>query len=227
MENQDLPMKPNFVDRVIAFHAKHSDDSPIVKFFLQSLPIASALDSSVSSLKNKRSKKFFEKLEAGHITLTDEVIKSDDFLHCFFITYQATIKSRRDEKISLIADFLINGLSETSPIKMIDEFEEYACLLDELSYREIIALIKLRELETPHKGISYENSLKRTDQYWGEFLNFLNEIEIEKPQQPGFLKRLERSGCYRTFQGLYLSDTGGIGETTSYFDNLYQLLTAK
>src|SRR5688572_24792243 len=52
----------------------------------------------LSALERERTEALFDYLEEAGAELTDELIESDDFLHCFIITLRAAQGTRRKEK---------------------------------------------------------------------------------------------------------------------------------
>lgn len=55
---------------------------------LAPLGIGSAIDVTLSGfidkIRKNRIETFFDELESGHIALTEELIRSEPFLHCYF-----------------------------------------------------------------------------------------------------------------------------------------------
>jgi hypothetical protein len=64
--------------------------NPIVRALAQSIPWGGALDAAFSTyletIIEKRRRIFFEKLDRGRIRLSEDVIRAEEFLHCFHIT---------------------------------------------------------------------------------------------------------------------------------------------
>jgi len=71
------------------------------------LGVASAADAGlvtqIQNMQEDRLRAFFEELDKGNVALTDEIIKSENFLHAFFATTKASLNTRRKEKIRMFA----------------------------------------------------------------------------------------------------------------------------
>lgn len=74
-----------------------------LRTLLQLTPVGAALDTvicgTLSRIAEKRRKEFFDERANGNIERTEDIIKNEDFLHCFLITYQAALRTGKTEKI--------------------------------------------------------------------------------------------------------------------------------
>lgn len=115
---------------------------------------------------------FFNELADCKIELTPELVKSEDFLHCFFATTKAAINSRRREKIKMFAR-LLNSSIQQSNFSNTDEYEEYLSILDELSFRELSILVTLHKYESTLtiKREPENTNLDEMVPFWREFEN--------------------------------------------------------
>ena len=82
---------------------------------------------------------FFDELAKGDVIVDEELLKSEDFLHAYFATTKYALNTRRREKIEMFARLLKSSITEKD-ISSIDEYEDLLKVLDELSYRELLAL---------------------------------------------------------------------------------------
>jgi len=174
----------------------------------------------VKEIRFERSKTFFDELEKGLIQLDDETIKSEDFLHKFFISYKAAINTRRRKKVKMFSNLFKSSLLKTD-VNNVDTFEDYLKILDELSYREIQALNILDSFYSTPRDPD-DSDLKWTVKFWNEFVSKLStDIEISPKKVDSFMIRVSRTGCYELFTGKYVSgDTGGRGILTPTFFDL-------
>jgi len=174
----------------------------------------------VKDIRLERSKTFFDELQKKEIQLSEGVIKSEDFLHKFFITFRAAINTRQREKIEMFAR-LLNSSFENNPIEQVNIYEDYLNILDELSYREIQALVLLDSFYTVPREDD-ENNNQWVNKYWEEFKDKLQEkINIEEENINDFMIRLSRSGLYDTFSGeYYFGATKGKGMLTPTFEDM-------
>lgn len=164
-------------------------DSPVVRALLQLIPhlgssVETILSSRIDTIRTERLRTFFDELACGDPPLTPELIDTEDFLHCYFRTAEAALKTRRREKIVYFARLLKTGLrSET--VKDVDEYEELLSIIDELSYRELEFLLSLAS--APNTG-PYDRA--------GMLSNVIGH-NLSDEEKEGFIARLERSGCVR------------------------------
>tara|TARA_R110002050_G_scaffold113424_4_gene228263 strand:- start:44 stop:745 length:702 start_codon:yes stop_codon:yes gene_type:complete len=180
----------------------------------------------VKEIRLERTKTFFSNLELGKINLSDEIIKSEDFLHKFVISYKAVLNTRRREKIIMFSNLFRTSLFEKG-IEDVDTFEDYLKILDELSYREIQALNLLESFYSTPKDLE-ETDLKWTSKFWNDFVLTLSEtINISPNKVDDFIKRITRSGCYELFTGVYVNDTGSKGKLTPTFFDLKDFALSK
>jgi hypothetical protein len=200
-------------------------DSPVIRALMQLVPggIGSAFDVGLqhraSKLKEQRLKTFFEELATGSIELTQEIVESDDFLHCFFIAAAASTRSRRAEKTKLFAKLLKSSISFREEGE-IDEIEEFISIIDEMSFREWCALIIFED---------YYSRISNTDEankdITGSYIVQLElKLKIPKNEAGGFLDRLSRTGLYLAVGGVDLKEHGGLGQLTARYVRLKHLL---
>lgn len=211
----------NFIDRY--------KNNSVLRGLIQLVPfgIGSGIDVALSihidEIKHKRMRIFFDELGGGNIQLSQDLIESEDFLHCYFATLKAAMNSRRKEKIEMFARLLKSTISDEK-FSSTDEFEEYLKILDELSYREFMILLALERHESENPQLNNENELQRATRFWNNFVSDVEKIGISVNEIDSILNRLNRSGCYETFVGGYLSYTGGKGKTTPTFKRLKRLI---
>ncbi|PIE01040.1 MAG: hypothetical protein CSA81_12970 [Acidobacteria bacterium] len=203
------------------------DKTPAIKILLQFIPIGSAfntwLQHQANKIKSDRLKVFFEELASGKQTLSEEVIKQEDFLHAFFCTTNAAINTRRKEKIKLFAKLLNNSFNPELHVKN-DEYEELLSILDGLSLREFKVLHQLKLYEDLHPIQDGQDTLKNAEKYWDLFKNSAtNEFDIPKESFNAFMSRTERSGLYLRITG-YFDNTKNMGRTTPLLDRLIKLI---
>lgn len=207
---------------------------PAVRALMQlagtlTLGTVSAIDAGIvqkiQNIKENRAKIFFEELDRGNIHLTEEMIKSDDFLHAFYATTKVAMQSRREEKIKLFASYLKSICQEKTPTQSIDEYEEYLCILDELSYREFQILGILEKYEQEHPVREKQTEVQRTDQYWKQFKSEISGLlNISQDEVISTLTRLNRTGLYREITGTYFDYHGGQGVLTEMYYKLKKMI---
>ena len=215
---------PDFL-KTKAIADKYSNN-PLLRSLIQLFPygIGSAIDTFIivkfDRILAQKATIFFNELEKGNVHLSDELINSEDFLHCYFATRNAVINSRREEKIRLLARMLKNSFCNLSPINT-DEFEEYLSILDDLSYRELVILQILYRYEEEYPMINEETPISRSSRFWDKFIEEVSErINVRIDELYAMLIRLNRSGCYETFIGNYYGYSGDKGRLTIVFYKL-------
>ena len=212
--------------------AERYEKNAILRGLIQLVPfgLGSGIDVALSArfqkIKEERTRAFFDELAEGGILLQPGLLKSEDFLHCFFATVKAALDTRRREKIRLFAR-LLKASTLAGSFSGTDEYEEYLNTLDELSFREISILVTLGKFESLFPKSDTENDLKRTHRFWDQFTTELVEkLHIPKEEIDAVLTRLNRTGLYETFIGSYFDYTGGKGKLTPLYFHLKKLINA-
>lgn len=202
------------------------EKSAVLRGLVQLIPlnIGSAVDTAVltrlQTVRAERAREFFDELAKSEGGLNPELLESNEFLHCFFATADAALRTSRIEKIHAFAR-LLGATTQRAQFSSIDEFEEFLSILDDLSNRELAVLILLDQYEINHPKLDNENDLQRTNRFWGDFSSEISsDLGILPEEVDSVLSRLNRSGCYETFTGSYLSYTGGRGKITPFFRRL-------
>jgi hypothetical protein len=207
-------------------------NKPALRSLLQLIPGWGSADvllqHRADEIHADRLRTFFNELGEGKHELTEELIQSEDFLHCFFMTTRAALNTRQRDKIKMFARLLSASLTPGS-YSSTDEYEEYLGILDDLSCREIKILTMLDNYESRFTKSSRENEIQRAHLFWELFTDELeNNIGIHKDELIGVLTRLARTGCYEILIGGY-TDTGGtgVGKLTHTYFRLKNLIAAK
>lgn len=209
--------------------------SALIRGLVQLIPlsIGSALDTAVltrvQAIRADRARELFDELACGEQELTAELLENNDFLHCFFATCEAALKTHRAEKIRMFARLLRSSTVEGN-FSGIDEYEEFLGILNELSYRELALLTFLEGYETrfPKTGPG-ENEIHRAMRFWKDFCDqMITDFGINDNEINAVLHRLNRSGCYETFTTeLVHSLKRNKGKTTPTFQRLKSLALDK
>jgi len=192
--------------------AKRYDKNPKIRALVQLIPwgIGSAFDvalaTTISNIREERARTFFDELSSRNLPLTEEEIKSEDFLHAFFTTYKAALNTRRREKIRLFAQLLHSYASNPTEI---EEFEEHLAILDDLSYREFQILVCLKRYEEANPQDKGRNAHERANLLWKDFQSeCTTKLGIPIGDLNGVLTRLTRTGLYQVITFDYRGDRG-------------------
>ncbi len=202
-------------------------DNPNIRALLQLEPtgIGSAyevmLSHKISEMRKQRFRIFMDELSKGEKELSPELIDSEDFLHAFFSTANASLNSRREEKIRLFGKLLLQATKANS--FRTDIFEEFLSILDELSLREFYLLAILAHYERITCRDKSQNDLQFASSFWAEFeQEAADKLNISQIELPSLLIRLTRTGLFETFSGLYFDSQGSKGKTTPLFEKFSQ-----
>lgn len=231
IDEKVLILRTNMEDAMKSAMLKLADSyvkNPLIRALVQLLPYGSAFDvglsTTLANIRADRARTFFDELEQTGLSLTEEQIKSEDFLHAYFATCKATLNTRRREKIKLFARLLHNYAANPTEF---EEFEGNLSVLDDLSYREFQVLVILKQYEETNPHRQDDNELKRARRFWDDFLDTCAiKLKIPIEEINGMLTRLNRTGLYQTLVGAYLDYEGDIGRLTPNFYKFVQKLTA-
>ena len=220
----------NYMNKVQPLLEKY-EDNRVIRALIQLVPfgIGGAIDvvltKTLENIKEERLVAFFDELATGDVVVDEKLLECEDFLHAYYATTKYALNSRRREKIRMFARLLKSSITE-SEISDVDEYEDILKILDELSYRELLALKVLDEYSSTPR-IEEQNDLQWTEQFWNEFEQRLsNELRIPKNQVTDFMNRIGRTGCYELFTGMYWDYTGGKGKLTSTYHRLKKFIEA-
>lgn len=210
--------------------AESYQNHPLLQALVNALPIGSSLDTLLKAraqqIAEERAREFFDELSNDFVELTPELIQSEEFIHRWVITAKAAINTRRRDKIRLFARLLKSSLLSDNLVTN-DEYEEYLSILDELSYREFLILSTLERYDSELTPIKEdENDLARSNRFWNRFVSEIqSKFGLTLDELNAMLMRLTRTGCYKTFVGIYLAgDMGGQGRLTDTYFRIKKLL---
>lgn len=156
--------------------------------------IETAILTTHTKAQKRRVRLFFEHLDKQKLELTEEMVQNEDFLYFFKATLQATIRTRRTEKIIYLAT-LFNAYTQEQDSSQLDKYEDYLKILDELSFIEL-RILHLLYLESRCGTDGLD------DAWWDKFIlkaveALKNEsVDIDKQEIDALLPRLARSGLF-------------------------------
>ena len=189
-------------------------------------PAIVCIHSTLQRTKEGRTRALLDSLSHGKLELSEELIESEDFLHCFCTTYKAVLNTRRREKIELFARLLKSAFTETRP-RDIDEFEEFISILDDLTYEEWCALTILDSFSSRSRKAG-DNDLRWSRTFWDEFRRTVErQLKIPSDEFTPFMNRLGRTGLYDQLVGAYLNYAGGVGKLTPRFHRLKSFINSQ
>lgn len=199
----------------------------IIRGLVQLIPFSvgsaaeTALLTQATKQRDKRIEQFFLALEENRISISDEIVKSDDFVHKFLVTMGAAARTHRKEKIEVFAKLIANG---GGPDTSTDVYDELLQIVDELSYREFNALSILDRFESENPQEKNENKLQRATKFWKDFQDeVIRTNELGTDEFTAFMSRIARTGCYELITGSFLDYSGGIGYLTPLYHRIKSL----
>ena len=199
----------NLVERL----AERYKDSPL-RGLVQFTPLTAALDTALlgawTTTRHRRFEALLDALNDGTHTLTQEDIQREEFLHAFFTTVEATLRTQRHEKIAWFGRLLLACFGANAGHLPASEHEDMLKVLDDLSYREIGILVLLLDYERRHETNGDDSARRRQAKgFWDDFTSeACAKFGIPGEELPGMLVRLARSGMYTDFPEGF----GGWGE---------------
>ncbi|WP_226675688.1 hypothetical protein [Rossellomorea aquimaris] len=232
MDQERLSTPDNIIKNTIKTDLlrKYSNNS-VLRGLIQVVPYGAVVDNllnvSYNNILLERAKIFYEEIGCGTVELTPELVENEDFLHSYFSTYKAALFTRQREKIRFFARLLSNGIYE-GIVSNADEYDDFLKILDDLTSREIVILFLLDERESKSIYNENENQLQRTSSFWDDFETEASHVlKISSAELKGFLKRVERTGCYTEITGTYFDYSGGKGHLTETYYKLKRLIKIK
>lgn len=179
---------------------KKYEGNKFIRALIQLVPfgIGSSVDVlielKIKELKEKRLQTFLEEIEEQLENYSLEILDSENFLHCYLITIQSVLKTRREEKIRLFANYFANAIS-TNFFESIDEYEELLSILDELSFKEIQLLNVLSKFEENHPFEEKKSKITTIEEYWDDFKKEIStQFQHSEDYIQSLILRLTRSG---------------------------------
>lgn len=195
------------------------EDNKTVRTLIHLIPggVGSAIDANldlrIKELKEKKLQTFFDQLHDQLSEFPLDLIDSDDFLHCYFITVRSVLSARREDKIKLFADLISSAIFKDF-FKEVDEYEEMISVLDDLSYREIMVLNILSTFEKKHPFKPEKSKINVIESYWDRFKTAVETtLNINKEDVSSVIMRITRSG----FLTPYMAESNPAPETKMVF----------
>ena len=207
--------------------AESYNSNKTLRLLIKLFPYGGIVDNTLASFYSKererRLKVFYDEIANGDLQLTDEIIKSEEFLYKYYITLKAVLETRRSEKIQYFARLLKNSESELLN-KETDYYEDFLKVLDDLTYQEIFVLLKLREREKEHATI-VGNRLMINKRFYRKFKSDLASVMgISENEIISILIRLGRTGCVNYDKNMqHFNEVNDSIATTDFYKKLEDL----
>ena len=200
--------------------AERYERNPVVRTLVRLIPYASTAEAAVltvvANIRRDRAQVFFDELASANAIDNPDLLKSEDFVHCFFSTAKFALNTRRREKIRMFARLLKRSTLHDGELADVDEYEDFLRILDEISYRELRALDTLETFYETH-GADDQTDMQRLMGFWDEFCRRLSEdLQIPRDEVADFMSRIGRTGCLQEHVG-WDAATGMGKLTPTYF----------
>ena len=207
--------------------AERYERKPVVRALVRLIPYASAAEAAaltaVSNIRRDRAQVFFDELATANAIDNPDLLQSEDFVHCFFSTAKFALNTRRREKIRMFARLLKRSTLPDGGLSDVDEYEDFLGILDELSYRELLALDILDAFSGTPRADD-QNDMQWTMVFWDEFWHRLSdELRIPDDEVADYMSRIGRTGCFQELAGYY-DGHPGMGKLTPTYLRLKEFV---
>ena len=212
------------VTKLLIPYEQHRVLRPLIQ--LIPLGFGSAIDTfmmqTLSKIREECVSEFIDELAKGNQINDEQLLESEDFLHCYITTVDLALKTYQRKKIRMFARLLKSSLGDSGPAD-IDEYEYFLNILDNLGFKEIQALTILDRLVDSF-GDDTDNP------YWDKTLweGFENKLYLELGIPPeraaDFMNGIVRTGCYELFSGASIRHTKSQGKLTPTFNRLKEFV---
>jgi hypothetical protein len=160
-----------------------------------------------------------EELATGQRLLTPELVESEPFLHACMAVARAAAHTRRAEKIRLLGRVLLGAVEQDA--LETDTYDEFAALVEALSWRELHVLAILQRYEDSVPEGPPLQPGQRAAAFWPRFeATVQGEVAPAPSVLRDMLTGLNRTGLYESFTGAIIGYTGGRGMLTTRYRQL-------
>lgn len=160
---------------------------------------------------------FLDEVQRGTTDLSAQNLNDYDILHTAYLTQQALLKIRQQEKIKLIANLFISYCQKLQPEqneKLTDKYEIFLQLLENTSLTEFQILATLYNYEGS-LGVDCGGILEVEDSFyekqceiWSKFINSVKiNLKLSENEVEAYLQRLTTTGLFVKFRK-FVDDKG-------------------
>lgn len=197
--------------------------------FRQVIPLIAMCSEIYKRFQEEKFNFFLEDVKRGTADLSLQNLNDYDILHTAYLTQQALLKIRQQEKIKLLADLFVSYCHKLQPEhndQLNDKYELILQIIESLSMQELHLLNILHSYEIQSQNLtSTDNKLTEVSKYWNNFIeNSVNDLNVSKDRIEALLTRLNWTGLYQTITGTYYGYTGNKGYLTQLFYELVDFL---
>ena len=126
-------------------------------------PLAALIFGSITLAKERRTQVYLDELEEKLHDLGEDAVSREEFTHLFTVTARSAFNTQQDAKIRRFAQ-LFASFSNGSNFDRVDEYEEAAQLITELSEREFQIMLILQRYEAHRRYLFGQGSFKRLEE---------------------------------------------------------------
>lgn len=172
---------------------------------------------------------FLDEVKRGTAEIGIQNLNDYDILHTAFLTQQALLKIRQQEKIELLADLFTSYCHKLQPNQndeLNNKYEFILQIIENLSLQEFNLLNILYSYEVKSLSLANaDNKLVEVSKYWDEFMTKAqNDLNISQNYVEALLTKLNGTGLYQTITGMYLGYAGNKGYSTPLFYEMINFL---
>ena len=162
-----------------------------------------AIQGRVAEVREARSVRLFDRIEANRLPLTKELVESEDFIHRFLVTHEAVLRTLREEKRDAMADLLV-GSVDSPVIQDADDYEFVLSLLDGLSYVDLCILVAIQEVEEKvlHPVVPEGASRSEVREMWDEWVRKCRKEIVEAVRNVPMLNEAEIRPRFERLEGM-------------------------
>lgn len=148
-----------------------------------------------------------------------EKIEGVSFLIEFAKTQEVVIRLANDKKVQFICNLFTKYFLQECNGGNIDIYEEFLNQITTLSYREIELLIALKHFEQDIDNTGNRSELQLYSSSYHQLISLAKENwNIEEEELSGMMTSISRSGFCKEIVGSYYGYSGGVFQTTAYFN---------
>lgn len=195
----------------------------------QAIPPIGVCAEIYSKFQEEKFNFFLDEVKRGTADINIQNLNDYDILHTAYLTQQALLKIRQQEKIKLLADIFVFYCQKLQPEhndSLNDKYELMLQIIENISLQEFHLLNILYGYQIQSVDLaSADNKLIEVSKYWDAFIcRAVNDLNISQGYIEALLTKLNGTGLYQTITGMYLGYTGNKGYLTTLFYELINFL---
>lgn len=169
--------------------------------FRQVIPLIAMCSEIYKRFQEEKFNFFLEDVKRGTADLSLQNLNDYDILHTAYLTQQALLKIRQQEKIKLLADLFVSYCHKLQPEHndpLNDKYELILQIIESLSMQELNLLNILHSYEIQSLNLaSADNKLIEVSKYWDDFIaKAINDLHLSQNYVEALLTKLNGTGLF-------------------------------